>query len=155
MKYQGKEGDRDEEKRKRQRLRCHPEQFRHNKHMASFTPASHLHRSSPPSHISHLARPIARNHQDKSVSLKRAFLHPHPLPIFDSLMGRVFMRFAIDTVDETGNNRIYIGTPLGMAEDKLCVQLRDREMKIQIDKIVDWFQIDLPESRERGQLFQR
>ncbi|WP_244426488.1 hypothetical protein [Rhizobium sp. PDO1-076] len=123
--------------------------------MASFTPASHLHRSSPPSHISHLARPIARNHQDKSVSLKRAFLHPHPLPIFDSLMGRVFMRFAIDTVDETGNNRIYIGTPLGMAEDKLCVQLRDREMKIQIDKIVDWFQIDLPESRERGQLFQR
>ncbi|EHS50106.1 hypothetical protein PDO_2744 [Rhizobium sp. PDO1-076] len=65
------------------------------------------------------------------------------------------MRFAIDTVDETGNNRIYIGTPLGMAEDKLCVQLRDREMKIQIDKIVDWFQIDLPESRERGQLFQR
>ncbi|UJW75553.1 hypothetical protein [Rhizobium sp. SL42] len=65
------------------------------------------------------------------------------------------MRFAIDTVDETGNNRIYIGTPLGMAEDTLCVQLRDREMKIQIDKIVDWFPIDRPESRERGQLFPR
>ncbi|WP_159945874.1 hypothetical protein [Rhizobium sp. 18065] len=65
------------------------------------------------------------------------------------------MRFAIDTVDETGNNRIYIGTPLGMAEDQLCVQLRDGQMKIAIDKIVDWFQIDRPESRERGQLFQR
>lgn len=65
------------------------------------------------------------------------------------------MRFAIDTVDETGNNRIYIGTPLGMAEDQLCVQLRDGEMKIAIDNIVDWFQIDRPESRERGQLFQR
>lgn len=65
------------------------------------------------------------------------------------------MRFAIDTVDDSGNNRIFIGTPLGMIEDKLRLQLRDGEMKIQIDKIVDWFQIDRTDSRERGQLFQR
>ena len=52
------------------------------------------------------------------------------------------MRFAIDTVDETGNNRIYIGTPLGMAEDQLCVQLRDGQMKIAIDKIVDYSFVD-------------
>ncbi|MCJ7997195.1 hypothetical protein J5N58_19780 [Rhizobium cremeum] len=63
------------------------------------------------------------------------------------------MRFAIDIIDDAGNNRIYIGEPLGLAGDKLRVQLRDREAMFEIERIADWFQIDQTESRGRGELF--
>ena len=65
------------------------------------------------------------------------------------------MRFAIDTVDDSGNDRLYIGTPLHVSEDKLHLKLRDGEVKLDIRKIIDWFQIDLSESGERVELFER
>ena len=40
------------------------------------------------------------------------------------------MRFAIDTVDDSGNDRLYIGTPLHVTEDKLHLKLRDGEVKL-------------------------
>ena len=65
------------------------------------------------------------------------------------------MRFAIDTVDESGNDRVYIGTPVEVREDKLHLKLRDGEVKLDIRKIIDWFQIDLSEGGERVDLFRR
>ncbi|PZU81457.1 MAG: hypothetical protein DI528_21425 [Shinella sp.] len=63
------------------------------------------------------------------------------------------MRFAIDIIDEAGNNRIYIGEPLGLAGDKLRVQLRDGEAMFEVERIADWFQIDHIEGKGRGELF--
>lgn len=65
------------------------------------------------------------------------------------------MRFAVDTVDESGNDRLYIGTPVEIREDKLHLKLRDGEVKLDIRKIIDWFQIDLSEGGERVELFRR
>ncbi|MBX9469787.1 MAG: hypothetical protein KL839_18905 [Rhizobium sp.] len=65
------------------------------------------------------------------------------------------MRFAVDTVDESGNDRLYIGTPVEVREDKLHLKLRDGEVKLDIRKIIDWFQIDLSEGGERVELFRR
>lgn len=65
------------------------------------------------------------------------------------------MRFAVDTVDESGNDRLYIGTPVEVRENKLHLKLRDGEVKLDIRKIIDWFQIDLSEGGERVELFQR
>ncbi|MFN3317226.1 hypothetical protein C0V73_13580 [Rhizobium sp. TH135] len=65
------------------------------------------------------------------------------------------MRFAVDTVDDSGNDRLYIGTPVDVIEDKLHLKLRDGEVKLDIRKIIDWFQIDLSESGERVELFRR
>lgn len=65
------------------------------------------------------------------------------------------MRFAVDTVDESGNDRLYIGTPVDVSDEKLHLKLRDGEVKLDIRKIIDWFQIDLSEGGERVELFQR
>lgn len=65
------------------------------------------------------------------------------------------MRFAVDTVDESGNDRLYIGTPVEVREDKLHLKLRDGEVKLDVAKIVDWFPIDLSKSGERVELFRR
>jgi hypothetical protein len=65
------------------------------------------------------------------------------------------MRFAVDTVDDSGNDRLYIGTPVEVREDKLHLKLRDGEVKLDIRKIIDWFQIDLSEGGERVELFRR
>ena len=65
------------------------------------------------------------------------------------------MRFDVDTVDDSGNDRLYIGTPVEVREDKLHLKLRDGEVKLDIRKIIDWFQIDLSESGERVELFRR
>ena len=65
------------------------------------------------------------------------------------------MRFAVDTVDESGNDRLYIGTPVNVSEDKLHLKLRDGEVKLDIRRIIDWFQIDLSEGAERVELFPR
>lgn len=65
------------------------------------------------------------------------------------------MRFAVDTVDESGNDRLYIGTPVEVREDELHLKLRDGEVKLDIAKIIDWFQIDLSEGGERVELFRR
>jgi hypothetical protein len=65
------------------------------------------------------------------------------------------LRFAIDTVDDSGNDRLYIGTPLQVSDDKLHLKIRDGEVKLDIRKIIDWFQIDPSESGERVELFQR
>ncbi len=65
------------------------------------------------------------------------------------------MRFAVDTVDDCGNDRLYIGTPVEVREDKLHLKLRDGEVKLDIRKIIDWFQIDLSEGGERAELFRR
>ena len=65
------------------------------------------------------------------------------------------MRFAVDTVDEFGNDRLYIGTPVDVSDEKLHLKLRDGEVKLDIRKIIDWFQIDLSEGGERVELFQR
>jgi hypothetical protein len=65
------------------------------------------------------------------------------------------MRFAVDTVDESGNDRLYIGTPVEVREDKLHLKLRDGEVKLDIAKIIDWFQIDPSKSGERVELFRR
>jgi len=62
------------------------------------------------------------------------------------------MRFAIDILDEAGNNRIYIGVPLGIAEGKLRVQLKDGEAKFDVHRITDWFQIDQAKPQGRGKL---
>ncbi len=63
------------------------------------------------------------------------------------------MRFAIDTLDDAGNSRIYIGVPLGRSGDKLRVQLRNGETELDIDRITDWFQIDQTSREDRGELF--
>lgn len=63
------------------------------------------------------------------------------------------MRFAIDTLDEASNSRIFIGVPLGRSGDKLRVQLRNGEAELDIDRITDWFQIDQTPSGDRGELF--
>lgn len=63
------------------------------------------------------------------------------------------MRFAIDTLDDAGNSRIYIGVPLGRSGDKLRVQLRNGETELDIDRITDWFQIDHTSREDRGELF--
>jgi hypothetical protein len=65
------------------------------------------------------------------------------------------MRFAVDTVDDSGNDRPYIGTPVDVSDEKLHLKLRDGEVKLDIRKIIDWFQIDLSEGGERVELFQR
>ena len=65
------------------------------------------------------------------------------------------MRFAVDTVDESGNDRLYIGTPVDVSDEKLHLKLRDGEVKLDIRKIIDWFQIDLSETGERVELFRR
>ncbi|MDQ0420393.1 hypothetical protein J2045_001412 [Peteryoungia aggregata LMG 23059] len=65
------------------------------------------------------------------------------------------MRFAIDTVDDSGNDRLYIGTPVRVSDDKLHLKLRDGEVNLEIRKIIDWFQIDHSDSGERVELFQR
>lgn len=65
------------------------------------------------------------------------------------------MRFAVDTVDECGNDRLYIGTPVDVSGDKLHLILRDGEVKLDIRKITDWFQIDFSDSGERVELFRR
>lgn len=65
------------------------------------------------------------------------------------------MRFAVDTVDDSCNDRLYIGTPVEVREDKLHLKLRDGEVKLDIRKIIDWFQIDLSEGGERVELFRR
>lgn len=65
------------------------------------------------------------------------------------------MRFAIDTVDESGNDRIYIGTPIGVIGNMLRLQLREGEVKLEIQKIIDWFQIDRSENGEKVELFPR
>jgi len=58
-------------------------------------------------------------------------------------------------VDDSGNDRLYIGTPVEVREDKLHLKLRDGEVKLDIRKIIDWFQIDLSEGGERVELFRR
>ncbi|MFN7009486.1 MAG: hypothetical protein ACK4PN_05600 [Allorhizobium sp.] len=63
------------------------------------------------------------------------------------------MRFAIDTLDDAGNSRIYIGVPLGRSGGKLRVQLRNGETELDIDRITDWFQIDQTSREDRGELF--
>ena len=63
------------------------------------------------------------------------------------------MRFAIDTLDDAGNSRIYIGVPLGRSGGKLRVQLRNGETELDIDRITDWFQIDQTSRENRGELF--
>ncbi len=65
------------------------------------------------------------------------------------------MRFAIDTVDDSGNDRIYIGTPLGVTDNTLRLRLREGEVKLEIRKIIDWFQIDRSENGEKVELFPR
>jgi hypothetical protein len=65
------------------------------------------------------------------------------------------MRFAIDTVDDSGNDRIYIGTPLGVMGNTLRLQLREGEVKLEIRKIIDWFQIDRSENGEKVELLPR
>jgi hypothetical protein len=65
------------------------------------------------------------------------------------------MRFAIDTVDDSGNDRIYIGTPLGVMGNTLRLQLREGEVKLEIRKIIDWFQIDRGENGEKVELLPR
>lgn len=63
------------------------------------------------------------------------------------------MRFAIDTVDESGADRIYIGTPICLRDQHLTLRLRDGEISIDTAKIIDWFQIDRSTARERVDLF--
>ncbi len=55
------------------------------------------------------------------------------------------MRFAIDIIDEAGNNRIYIGQPLGLAGDKLRVQLRDGEAMFDVERRL------VPDRPDRGE----
>lgn len=62
------------------------------------------------------------------------------------------MRFAIDILDEAGNNRIYVGVPLGIDEGKLRIQLKDREARFDVARITDWCQIDRGCSEGRGEL---
>ncbi|THV24136.1 hypothetical protein [Peteryoungia ipomoeae] len=63
------------------------------------------------------------------------------------------MRFAIDTVDDAGADRIYIGTPIRLRDHRLTLRLRDGEVSIDTSKIIDWFQIDRSTTRERADLF--
>ncbi|MGL3608724.1 hypothetical protein ACSV9I_19575 [Rhizobium sp. G187] len=63
------------------------------------------------------------------------------------------MRFAIDTVDDTGADRLYIGTPIAIRDHRLTLRLREGEISIDTRKIIDWFQVDLGAQRERGNLF--
>jgi hypothetical protein len=65
------------------------------------------------------------------------------------------MRFAIDTVDDSGNDRIYIGTPMGVTGNALRLQLREGEVRLEIRKIIDWSQIDRSENGELVELFPR
>jgi hypothetical protein len=65
------------------------------------------------------------------------------------------LRFAIDTVDDSGNDRIYIGTPMGIIDNALRLQLREGEVRLEIRKIIDWFQIDRSENGEKVELFPR
>jgi hypothetical protein len=65
------------------------------------------------------------------------------------------LRFAIDTVDDSGNDRIYIGTPMGIIDNVLRLQLREGEVRLEIRKIIDWFQIDRSENGEKVELFPR
>jgi|GEM_PF-1932624 hypothetical protein len=90
-----------------------------------------------------------------TASLKAAHLslRHSKIKIFTRLNFGGLMRFAIDTLDEAGNSRIYIGVPLGRSGDKLRVQLRNGEAELEIDRITDWFQIDQATSEERGELF--
>lgn len=63
------------------------------------------------------------------------------------------MRFAIDTVDDSGADRIYIGTPIRLRDHHLTLRLRDGEISIDTSKIIDWFQIDRSTAPERVDLF--
>lgn len=63
------------------------------------------------------------------------------------------MRFAIDTIDDAGNSRIYVGEPVELADNHLRIRLRNGELDIAINRITDWFQIDRQEKGDRGQLF--
>jgi hypothetical protein len=91
-----------------------------------------------------------------SASLKQALLNPRPTVIISIRIFREWiMRFAIDTVDDSGNDRIYIGTPIGITENALRLQLREGEVKLEIRKIIDWFQIDRSENGEKVELFPR
>jgi hypothetical protein len=102
--------------------------------------------------------PPARSHPASvtSASLKQALLNPRPTVIISIwIFQEWIMRFAIDTVDDSGNDRIYIGTPIGITENALRLQLREGEVKLEIRKIIDWFQIDRSENGETVELFPR
>ncbi len=52
------------------------------------------------------------------------------------------MRYAIDFVDESGNDRIYIGVPLEMTGGKMVLRMRNGDTQLDIARITAWHPVD-------------